>query len=1031
MIGGDSHELLSLPIEGTDRAATRKERFGQEYKKGNYRRNQVMKKLLTILAMALALCMLCGFALAADDSVISRDDLNRPSRVHDILNEGKYEIIDIKIDKEPTCSTVGIATVKCNNPAHKDYIHLITIPKLPHTWQDTNYYYEDAEGTIYAGDETILEDAEFCCIHDLYQERYCAVCGELDYKQVNWKNADDHEYVMGKVTTEPTCYSKGVRTAYCKHCGKMDPGWTEEVDYAPHDFSEKEYVHGWIEFAPNCINGMKATYVLKCKYCGLYEDTDRYYGPWTKEEWEGDGPWTIHTATIKGAAASAEYTEYDPVDDNGHTWKNLTKDVRTNPCETLYKTDVCINCAEKRHIKFEGGKDANYVIIGQVRIDCEHYYDEYQCTECLGKVHENKFEEVTIEKEEDFWHVPDWTNAVMSTSPTCMEDGEWSTVCLDCGKAIKWPEPATGHAWTEFTLAIVGSDGYDIYVRTCLVCGMTDELVTPSSMPADTTNTYEYKYDLDPWCEAPGFHVYESTDTSLPNVYVPFGAPLGHNWVKVDEDSVEPTCVDDGLLVEKCLRCGAWQSKLVPATGHSFELVEAKEPTCVDEGNEAYNKCTVCEAIFNEAETEELAEIPVLAATGVHTWDTEKIDMIAGAKCGEHTKMVRYCKYCPATTIEENGVVPHNPKLVEAVPATCVAEGTAAYYKCDRCDKIFADEAAETELTEAPKTEIDPKNHAAELTLVPEVAATCTKDGVKAYYVCEKCLKTYSDAEGETEIAAPEAIPATGHDFSVLISTTEATCKADGVNVYKCSKCDELKSEPIAFTGTHTLVLVPGKAATCKDTGLKDAYKCSVCDKLFADAEGKTEIEAQEVIPADATAHVWVEEVITAPTCKTTGVTLKTCSVCGLIEKIDTAKLDHVYDEGVVTTPAEPGVAGVKTFTCTLCGDTYTEEIPALPIPADYKLVDVKFEGTMLTGKIEHVDGTEFAEKLGVRVTFFIEGNVYMTTAATIYEDGTFEAEGAGVIEHVTVAAYATNKVVNPQGLKDVTCFGSTEFDVK
>ena len=62
--------------------------------------------------------------------------------------------------------------------------------------------------------------------------------------------------------------------------------------------------------------------------------------------------------------------------------------------------------------------------------------------------------------------------------------------------------------------------------------------------------------------------------------------------------------------------------------------------------------------------------------------------------------------------------------------------------------------------TEAPKTEIDPKNHAAELTLVPEVAATCTKDGVKAYYVCEKCLKTYSDAEGETEIAAPEAIPA-------------------------------------------------------------------------------------------------------------------------------------------------------------------------------------------------------------------------------------------------------------------------------
>lgn len=37
----------------------------------------------------------------------------------------------------------------------------------------------------------------------------------------------------------------------------------------------------------------------------------------------------------------------------------------------------------------------------------------------------------------------------------------------------------------------------------------------------------------------------------------------------------------------------------------------------------------------------------------------------------------------------------------------------------------------------------------------------------------------------------------------------------------------------------------------------------------------------------------------------------------------------HEYDDGVITTPATCGEDGVKTFTCTLCGESYTETIPA------------------------------------------------------------------------------------------------------
>lgn len=37
----------------------------------------------------------------------------------------------------------------------------------------------------------------------------------------------------------------------------------------------------------------------------------------------------------------------------------------------------------------------------------------------------------------------------------------------------------------------------------------------------------------------------------------------------------------------------------------------------------------------------------------------------------------------------------------------------------------------------------------------------------------------------------------------------------------------------------------------------------------------------------------------------------------------------HSYDEGVVTTPAAGATAGEKTYTCTACPQTKTEEIPA------------------------------------------------------------------------------------------------------
>ena len=75
--------------------------------------------------------------------------------------------------------------------------------------------------------------------------------------------------------------------------------------------------------------------------------------------------------------------------------------------------------------------------------------------------------------------------------------------------------------------------------------------------------------------------------------------------------------------------------------------------------------------------------------------------------------------------------------------------------------------------------------------------------------------------------------------------------------------------------------------------------------------------------------HVYEGVVTTEPTCGAEGVKTYTCSVCGdsYTEAIP-ATGEHAY-EGVVTTEPTCGAEGVKTYTCSVCGDSYTEAIPA------------------------------------------------------------------------------------------------------
>ena len=188
---------------------------------------------------------------------------------------------------------------------------------------------------------------------------------------------------------------------------------------------------------------------------------------------------------------------------------------------------------------------------------------------------------------------------------------------------------------------------------------------------------------------------------------------------------------------------------------------------------------------------------------------------------------------------------------------------------------------------------------------------TCTEQGT-AFYKCSACGAT------RTEKIAP-----LGHDLSRCDLKPAATCTQPGRAVGTCARCGVQIDEVIPAKGHDYSYAETSVAPTCTEPG---HYKgtCPTCGKDYDD-----------VVPA--LGHDWGEWVTSIePTVSTVGYRYHICNRdgCGYREGEDIPKLHtHTWDAGVVTqkpTAAEPGV---RIYTCTVCGQTRTEAIPATGVP--------------------------------------------------------------------------------------------------
>ena len=150
----------------------------------------------------------------------------------------------------------------------------------------------------------------------------------------------------------------------------------------------------------------------------------------------------------------------------------------------------------------------------------------------------------------------------------------------------------------------------------------------------------------------------------------------------------------------------------------------------------------------------------------------------------------------------------------------------------------------------------------------------------------------------------------------------------------------------VSFPGMTSLVInatgIESKylwEATLDATGLTYTVSEQVYTITFAEPTDSITLTAANQVRANSITaygagaspceHDYVGVETQAPSCTVEGVTTYTCSKCGESYTEAIATVPHNYGEGVETQAPDCTNAGVKTYTCTVCGDVKTEDIPA------------------------------------------------------------------------------------------------------
>ena len=458
------------------------------------------------------------------------------------------------------------------------------------------------------------------------------------------------------------------------------------------------------------------------------------------------------------------------------------------------------------------------------------------------------------------------------------------------------------------------------------------------------------------------------------------------------------------------------ESTVIPAKGHGeSEVKGAKEATCTEDGYTGDKVCKVCGEILERG--------TVIEKLG-HVWGEPEWNWSEdGASC----KVTFTCQNNSEHKESPNVTVTSEVKT----PATCTESGVTTY-------TATVDFNGST-YTDTKEASVPATGHS--LMKTDAKAPTCTEDGNIAYWYCETCDKYFKDENGVNEITAESTvIPAKGHGESEVKGAKEATCTEDGYTGDKvCKVCGEILErgtvieklghvwgEPewnwsedgasckVTFTCQNnsehkespnvTVTSEVKTPATCTESGVT-TYMATF------EFNGEAYTDTKEIADIPATGHNLTNIPAIAPTCTEAGnIEYWYCDTCDKYFSDETA----AEEIGLADTVLEATGHSYENGKCTACGE----------IDPDFKAVIIEgANGSWQKGTKDGLSFTSnaaFAHFLKVQV----DGKDLDASDYAVKEGSTIVTLKAEYLETLSVGKH-TLAIVSETGTAE------TEFTIK
>ena len=689
----------------------------------------------------------------------------------------------------------------------------------------------------------------------------------------------------GKNLTSYT-FGKGAALpdGWTKQCATFDGWYTaatggSKIDKIGADESgNKTYYARWTPL--HTWNDATCTAPKTCSVCKITEGSvlgHKYETAWSKDT---DKHW--HKCSVCG----------DKTNEETHSWDKGTVTIQPGCTTAGTKTFGCICGATKtENIDAAGHKFGDWEIVKEATCTAEGR-EERVCSVCSAKEAKGIVE---LSHKESDW-IKD-------------ENNHWKK-CTVCDVIVGAKEEHVFGDWITDTPATENTAGSRH--QECSLCKYKNTEIIP-------VLSHTHKYDKEATDEK---YLKSAATCTVPAVYYR-SCKCGEKGTETFEyGTVNPDNHTGGTEI----RNASEANHVLQTKGYTGDTYCRGCNTKLSSGTEILPGDHIPESVWKMNENNHWKEcsafgcgIIIENTSGAHVYDGD-----GDADCN-------ICGYTRTIIpIHKHGLEP-----VEAVAATCTSTGNTEHYKCKDCGKLFSDPAGTKEIT-AESVIVGMLPHSPKE--LPAIEATCENTGLSAGSKCENC---------DTIIIEQTVTAAKGHDFVSGIWRYDTAqhwkkCSRCDVTDTKENHIYDNEQDNICNVCGYNRDIAPAHTHNWADTWSHNtAYHWHECLNSGCDV---TENSLKDGYAAHIEAAA-VRENETAATCTTDGsydevVYCTDCHAEISRTKNITKALDHEWGNWVVTKPATSSEDGEEQRKCMRDpSHVETKIIPALTHTHQYSEV--------------------------------------------------------------------------------------------